>query len=163
MKPRNYRTFEDAITTIMGELSPEGAAAAVGKSTQLIRRWSDPDDDTWPNVRQALQLSIAYRNEGHFSDPITECYTRSVEALALRPTGVSLQDALLTAQTALGHLSAVWIEAKSPCGPDGEHVNNKEKQLLRRGIDNIRKILDEMEAGLDANTSNISHMKEAVA
>ena len=80
-KLREPRTFEDAITRILGDLGAERAAEAVGKSTSMVRQWSDPDVDALPDIRKAARLDAAYAVEtGEM--PIGKAYVREVQALA---------------------------------------------------------------------------------
>ena len=58
-KLREPRSFEDAITRILGCLGADQAAEVVGKSTSMVRQWSDPDVDALPNLKQAAALDAA--------------------------------------------------------------------------------------------------------
>lgn len=79
-KLREPRTFEDAITRILGYLGAERAAEAVDKSTSMVRQWSDPDVDGLPNLKQAAALDAAYAVEtGEM--PIGQVYVHQAEAL----------------------------------------------------------------------------------
>lgn len=62
-KLREPRSFEDAITRVLGYLGADRAAEAVGKSTSMVRQWSDPDIDTLPNLKQAAALDAACASE----------------------------------------------------------------------------------------------------
>jgi hypothetical protein len=60
LKARLPGSYADAVTRIMGALTPEGAAKAVGKTPGLVRGWSDPDSDSLPSIAQAEKLDAAY-------------------------------------------------------------------------------------------------------
>ena len=80
-KLREPRSFEDAITRILGFLGADRAAEAVRKSTSMVRQWSDPDVDQLPNVRQAAALDAAHAVEtGEM--PIGQVYAHEVARLA---------------------------------------------------------------------------------
>lgn len=70
-KTRRPGSIADALTRIIGDMTAEDAGAAIGKSANLVRKWSDPDCDTWPNVLQALELDIAYTEAGHGTGVLT--------------------------------------------------------------------------------------------
>ena len=74
MISRKPGSFEAAITKIMGNLSPELAAAAVDRSEGLLRRWSHPDDEVLPNIVQAVALDCAYVEAGLGDGPILKVY-----------------------------------------------------------------------------------------
>ena len=70
-KMRQPGSIADAISRIIGDMTAEDAGAAIGKSDSLIRKWSDPDTDNWPDSMQILALDVAYTNAGHGNGPIT--------------------------------------------------------------------------------------------
>lgn len=79
-KLREPRSFEDAITRILGYLGAERAAQIVGKSTRWVRQWSDPDEEALPNLRQAAALDAACKAETG-ETPIRRAYDHETEAL----------------------------------------------------------------------------------
>src|SRR3546814_107107 len=79
MISRRPGTYADAITRILGNLSPELAAAAVGKSEGLVRRWSNPDDDALPSLVQAEQMDRAYAEAGCGPAPILAVYSERIK------------------------------------------------------------------------------------
>ena len=70
MKPRTPGSFEAAIMRIVGNVTDETAALAVGKSPSLVRKWADPDCDTLPDLRQSLALDACYVEAGCGPAPI---------------------------------------------------------------------------------------------
>jgi hypothetical protein len=77
-KPRRPGSFENAIVRIMGALTPEGAADAIGKSVSLLRRASDSDDDFRLCIDHCLSLDSAYVRGGHGPAPILGVYKHHV-------------------------------------------------------------------------------------
>lgn len=148
MKHRKHRTPEQAISKIMGEITDEGAGEAVGKTANLVHKWSDPDLETLPNIKQCITLDKAYLAAGNSVAPILECYTRLIEAEGLRGGTQDILLATLALTTAIGQISAAVQSAKAPTGPDGSRVNAKEREQIKKAIDHVRAKLDEMEGGL---------------
>ena len=70
-KTRQPGSIADALTRLIGDMTAEDAGEAVGKSANLVRKWSDPDCDVWPNALQILALDIAYTEAGHGTGPLT--------------------------------------------------------------------------------------------
>jgi len=70
-KTRQPGSIADALTRLIGDMTAEEAGRAVGKSANLVRKWSDPDCDVWPNALQILALDIAYTEAGHGTGPLT--------------------------------------------------------------------------------------------
>lgn len=81
MLPRKPGSYEAVITKVMGNLSPEVAAAAVGKSESLVRAWANPDSDNLPNLKQAEWLDQAYLQAGLGEAPIARLYAERVHAV----------------------------------------------------------------------------------
>ena len=145
MKRRDKRSFEDAITRIMGALSPEVAGETVGKSASLIRRWSDPDDHPMPRLEEALKLDIAYLEAGHGSAPIFEIYSLRLQTRDLSPKAACVVVAMLGLQTACGQLAEAVAAAKSPTGPGGARITQMELRKVMEGVDIVRRELDGIE------------------
>ena len=87
MKQRPARSFEKAIFNIMSALGNEAAAAAVGRSVSLIRKWSDPDSDSWPSLKQALALDAAYVRATGNPPPIHQVYQHRLDKIYAEVTG----------------------------------------------------------------------------
>ena len=75
-KLRQPFTTEDAVARIMGVLTPQGAAFAVGKTPNLVRTWSDPDHTCLPSITQAQALDLAHAKENGGETPIYDVYGR---------------------------------------------------------------------------------------
>tara|TARA_R110002167_G_scaffold35239_5_gene112593 strand:- start:351 stop:818 length:468 start_codon:yes stop_codon:yes gene_type:complete len=79
MKLRNPREFAAALTEIRSALGEAACAQAVGRSTSLIRKWSDPDHPALPNIAQALQLDSAFVAAGKGEPPLWKLYEKLLE------------------------------------------------------------------------------------
>jgi hypothetical protein len=81
-------TFEDAIMRIMGLLTPAGAAAAVGRSVDLLRRWSNEDLPEGPSLAQALALDLACLEQttagGAPMAPVFEVYAARLQQAGVK-------------------------------------------------------------------------------
>lgn len=78
-KQRCPGTFEHAVRKVSAHFGLDETGHLVGKSGALVQKWTDPDDDTLPNLRQALLLDTAMREAtGH--TPILDAYTGLVAA-----------------------------------------------------------------------------------
>lgn len=145
MKPRDNRSFEGAITQIMGALTVEGAGETVCKSPGLIRRWSDPDDYPLPRIDEALKLDIAYLEAGYGTAPIIEVYARLLQTIGLNPKAACIVSATLGLQTACGQVAEAVRAAKAPTGPGGTRITHAEQKKVLEGVDIARRKLDEIE------------------
>lgn len=83
-KPRHPRTCEHAVQKVIGILTADGAAEAVGKSRQLVYAWGDGDDDRLPNARQMLALDRACNAAGG-GMPIRDFYNGVLDYVPAPP------------------------------------------------------------------------------
>jgi len=146
MKPRTPGSVEDALIIIYGHLGVEDAALAVGKSTQHVRRWSDPDDDALPNIQQAMQLEKAcIRASG--AQPLSDVWSRvmlAAASAAARPAE-PLPDSILDVTGKVGELANMVRKSMA----DGQ-VSRSEGDQILRAIAQLRTQTDELEAALMA-------------
>lgn len=68
IKPRPVLSLADGVTRLLDALGAMACARAVGKSSGLIYRWADPDDDTKPSFLQAVALDRLWLAAG-LGDP----------------------------------------------------------------------------------------------
>src|SRR3546814_4951638 len=114
MISRRPGTYADAITRILGNLSPELAAAAVGKSEGLVRRWSNPDDDALPSLVQAEQMDRAYAGAGCGPAPILAVNSERIkQAGAQVHTTADPPERLASPLTEVGAAADAWRDRKS--------------------------------------------------
>lgn len=148
MKHRSLRTFEHAITAVLGALTPDGAAEAVGKSASLCYKWGDMDSDVLPNLKQALAMDVAFVREGNGDAPILGMYASLLEAATqetvAKPAGC-LKDSVLHVHSRVGELSASVVEALKSCGDGGEQITYNEYVELEKHITAVRGLCDQME------------------
>ncbi len=97
MKRRVATGFAAAVAHLKERLGIERVAAIVNRGQALVYKWADPDLALSPNIRQALDLDVAFVNDGHGPPPFLTAYT----ALLRRQTShaiVSHDDLLKEAQ-----------------------------------------------------------------
>lgn len=150
MKKRQARTFEHAITRIIGELTDEGAGEAVGKSAALVWKWANPDSDSLPNLKQAITLDLAYLEQGGRFAPIMEVYQRNMEAAGLSVECSDIIGATLSLTTTMGQLTAAVQAAKAPTGPGGTRINGNEADVIKKAVDRVKRQLNEIDAALNS-------------
>src|SRR5512147_394854 len=78
MKTRPQGSFARAITRIREALGEARCEEIVGKSPALLRKWCDPDNDSLPNLHQAVELDIAYVRSGSGEPPILLAHSEQV-------------------------------------------------------------------------------------
>src|SRR3546814_3634473 len=118
-KRRDPRSFDGAVTRILGVLGDEACSEAVGKSASMVRRWADPDIDAVPNARDMLALDTAYVNAGEGEPPILRVYTRLLDAAARPQTNEpeDLDKSIYDTMGALGRLSDEVAKARCSTSP----------------------------------------------
>lgn len=79
-KPRVPHTWADAMTRVAGRIGWEAARMAVGGlGERMLRRWSDPEDDRWPSLDQALALDAAYLADGGEEAPFLAAFSAQLD------------------------------------------------------------------------------------
>lgn len=139
-KPRKPATFEHAMQRVIGVLTADGAAEAVGKSRPLVYAWGDGDDDRLPNLQQAAALDRACASAGG-GTPIGDVYAERIgQAQAPKPSDVELCFRRVAA--AAGAVSQHYQRAME----DGRLDVRERKQL----VDDAYRITDEVRAFVEA-------------
>lgn len=139
-KLRAPRSFEHAITKIMAELSDEGAGAVIARSGSLVRKFADPDNDSLPNIEQALAFDIAFMQETGQSAPILETYIHKLNEAttdAAHPEMVPLKDAAMMLQCGVGAFSRAALEATCPRSEDGEKLSQNEYVKVMETLESL--------------------------
>jgi hypothetical protein len=113
-KLRPALSFENALTKVAGLIGWPAAAAIIGKSTRLVRRWSDPDATAKISLDRALRLDVAFRLAGGDGAPFLECYALRVEADTYGAPTKALLDAAAIAVKESGEAFAATITAALP-------------------------------------------------
>lgn len=133
MKLRAPRRFATAVTRVKNALGEEACAEIVGRSPSLVRKWSDPDHPSRPNLQQALALDVAFVEGGHGEPPILSMYqqrlARAVTAESAKPP-IDVALAALSVQAAVGDISEsiVSMRARNTTGPT--FSSNERNQIL---------------------------------
>ncbi|WP_085905875.1 hypothetical protein [Kiloniella majae] len=81
-KTRLPDTFEDAVVKVMAELTADGCGQVIGKSASLIRQAADPDAEHQLNLKQGLQLDVAYVMATGKEPTILTAYRRQLSSVA---------------------------------------------------------------------------------
>lgn len=115
MKLRAPKRFATAITRIKNALGEDACALAIGRSVSLVRKWSDPDHLSRPNLPQAVALDVAYVEAGHGEPPILSMYqarlAKSLDGKAA-DQNVDLVLSALAVQAAVGEISQSLIQLR---------------------------------------------------
>ena len=105
MKPRRAGSFEASLMELMDILGVDRCASVVDKSTSLVRKWSDPDNNILPSLQQALALDLEYVHETNSAPPLLHAFQTTVELqLEAAEEGQNILPALLALQTAVNLL-----------------------------------------------------------
>lgn len=148
-KERMPMSWAAAITRVMGELGDDGAGAATGRSAALVRKWSDPDADTLPNVEQALCLDAAYVVATGKAGPIAQLYNRLLKLRTAENQAMpDLTHAAMGLQACIGSFSQALLNFKSAQSEGGTSVSPKEARELVKILDSITEALMEAKAPL---------------
>lgn len=151
-KLREPHTFADAVTRIMGVVSPEACAEALGKSESLIRKFADPDHDSLPSIQQAYLLDAVYvAATGVACPPLLRVYKQNIEGLtapAAPKAAKPLTEAALTMQQALGSFAGKIVTALDGNSPGGAAVTTAERAEIYEILENIRQQIGAIEASL---------------
>lgn len=112
MKIRPARSFERAITQIIHALGEESTAQVVGRSTSLIRKWSDPDNSALPSIQQALDLDKAFIKMMEEPAPIHAVYLHRLDKVFedLGPETETLVLALFNLYVSIGVITRTLAE-----------------------------------------------------
>jgi hypothetical protein len=154
MKPRTPGTIEDALTILCAGIGFADAAQVVGRSEQHVRRWTDPDDVSLPNIKQAAQLDAEHiRKTGEAM--LTPLLVKWMEALckrAKKKEAECLPTSLMDVTAQIGLLAGCVRDAAE----DGKVCRQERDQLLRH-VANLRKEIDDMDHAIWA-----AHKKSAL-
>ncbi|MBI1243781.1 MAG: hypothetical protein GC202_02155 [Alphaproteobacteria bacterium] len=141
LKPRLPGTIADAVTTIMGTLTADGAAAAVEKSAALVRKWADPDHACVPDARQIEELDAAYEAATGARGPISAVINERLAARRSGPAHVAKDP-----QARLGEVMSEVGEIATDLmryGAD-RHLTRTERARLTKDARDAKKALDRM-------------------
>jgi hypothetical protein len=112
MKTRPQGSFARAISRIREGLGEARCGEIVGKSPALLRKWCDPDNDSLPNLHQAVELDIAYVRSGLGEPPILLAHSDQVWQSTQQAREVlDLVRFMITMQSIFAHLAQSVAQA----------------------------------------------------
>lgn len=151
-KGRDPQTFAGAVRQVIEVIGAAAAAAAAGRSERTVYEWADPDSDVLPNLRQALEMDIAYSRGGHGRGPVLQVYLRTLDRETdggSRAVGDLLCEWLdLDAAHGLG--AAALKQALAPESEGGRRLTESERQQLKGKVAAMRRELDDVDDALAA-------------
>ncbi len=157
MKLRAPRRFASAVTRIKNALGDDKCAEIVGRSSSLIRKWSDPDHPSRPNLKQALVLDVAYMEAGHGVPPILSMYqqrlARAVTIESKKPA-VDVALAALSVQAAVGDISESILSIKAGSA-DGVTFSSNERNQILGLLEKLMTQVSMIEETLDDNPTDL--------
>ncbi|MCM0018411.1 MAG: hypothetical protein NBV67_00290 [Tagaea sp.] len=147
VKPRHPISWAGAATKIMGALGL-GAAAAIGKSDALIRRFADPDLDDEPKLTQALALDAAFVAATGESAPFLRVYETRLRAMtaSIAHDPVAPATRFLDVTSEIGDVSTLLSTALR----DGR-LTHAERTALQKEIADAVEKLSALARDLDAH------------
>lgn len=158
MKPREPKSFENAILIVAAELTPEGAGEVLGVTAWRIRAAMDPDrDQSSPlNIKQAAMLDNAYNEKTSKGYPILEAYKSALTTCAEGPKEAPIT-LMSYAIKEMAEASQAFAQAFDEEGKGGQRVLLEEYRSAMKEIQEAREALNAMEAKLSA-----AHQKDSI-
>ncbi len=156
MKIRPSRSFEKAIQFIVFRMGEDAAAAAVGRSTSLLRKWSDQDNDTLPSLRQALTLDQAFIEKIKEPAPIRAAYNGQLEKTIdqITPKSETIGEAYFNMQLAVGGvtrlLADLMLQHKT-ANVDELKLSPVVKELLLSELEKLSDEISDLEESIRGN------------
>lgn len=151
MKLRNPRDFAAAITQIRSALGETTCAAIVGRSDSLIRKWSDPDQPSLPNIAQALLLDSAFVAAGKGEAPLMKLYEKLLEEGQVEGLdGDDIVPSALTLHAIVGELSEAIRECIPADGDTHLRLSPSKQTLLLNYVDRLEEEACRLEDAIEA-------------
>jgi hypothetical protein len=141
-KPRIPHTWHDAVARIVGRLTAEVAAEAVGKSAGLVREWSDPARGKLPSLDQALALSAAYAAAGGDDAPFVDAFAFQLDLsiAGVDPCRRALAAEIGALASELGDTIASALRLTDPtASPRDVHRASAEAQQCDAALDRLQR------------------------
>lgn len=154
MKPRPVLSLADGLTRILDALGAQACATAVGKSTGLMYRWANPDDDTKPSFEQAVILDQLWLKSGRpgsesHPPPLLAAYQARLPRSEAMPAGaekpVDYRDRVMAISAECGDLSRALSAALAD-----NNVSPNDEMRLAKELRELRGQVDAMERQLAA-------------
>ncbi|MCP4539686.1 MAG: hypothetical protein GY832_21320, partial [Chloroflexi bacterium] len=146
-KFRDPSSFAGAVTIIVRALGHDTCAKLVDKTEALVRMWSDPDHDSFPNVKQALKLDKAYQDAGLGPGPISKWMNSCLGEAELTNIADPVSEHL-DVVAVVGKISTGLQEIKSISSEGGRAITPNEMLQMLQQIDDLRKQTDELDAAI---------------
>lgn len=154
MKLRAPRRFATAVTRIKNALGEDKCAEIIGRSPSLIRKWSDPDHPSRPNLPQALALDVAYTEGGHGDPPILALYQqRLARALVVESKAPPIDVALaaLSVQAVVGDISQEVFSIRA-ASPESLALSRNQKNQMLHLLERLQEQVAQIADALDDST-----------
>lgn len=133
MKRRVPGSHEDALLIIMGELGADECAKIIGKSSQRLYQYADPDHDDTLNFRQMRALDLAYVGATGNEPPLLRSYADEMHLpLGIEPDADFIRIQTLRVQEKVGTLAGTVLNATSPDSADGVALSPNERHGIQR-------------------------------
>lgn len=151
MKFRAPKRFATAVTRIKNALGEEACAEAVERSVSLVRKWSDPDHSSRPNLPQAVALDVAYVEAGHGEPPILSMYqARLAKSLAGKEPDQIIDVVLsaLAVQAAVGEISQSLIQLRGNKNRATPGFSKRERNEILNHLETLQQQVMQIEDAL---------------
>lgn len=152
MKSRNPDSFEAALQALCGEIGWAEAAALLGKSESLLRKWCDPDHNSAPSLINAFKLERYYVENGfstHETAPINARWCRRLSVHSPGQARKNLSgpaEELMDVVTETGRVSELLRNSLA------DHViSTNEKHDLKAALAKLREEINDLDRSIDAN------------
>lgn len=115
-KVRAPLSFSLAITTAVGVIGWDRAAALTRRAKRTVRHWSESDRKGTPTLDQAFALDRAFMEQGGGFPPILESYARQLDVALANSLGcrIALANDIALASRETGEALAFCIQAIQP-------------------------------------------------
>lgn len=135
MKPRKPNTIAEAVMSVIDGIGAAAAAEAVGKTTQLVYTWADPDHDCVPSIRHAMTLDSAFVSAGCGEPPILAMYASRVGCIARPHQRMDPIVRMCEVAQEVGDVAHVLRTATDPESPGGRALTPNERSSISKEID----------------------------
>lgn len=149
MKHRTPLSFEDALIKVLGAVTRQAAAEAVGKSSTMVYRWADPDSPSEPSVAECVALDLLYVEDGHGEPPIFTAYSRCLENAHVPHTAMKASERLCDVMHELGDIANEVRRCLDPNSEGGEAVTKQEHVRISTEISEAKQKLTDLQRDID--------------
>lgn len=143
-------TFEDAAMHASTRLGRTEAANVVNRTISAVQKWTDPDQESLPNIQQALLLDIACVQKGE-EPPFFAAYRAMLESYKAPAPDACLKEIALVVQAKVGELAIAVLNAKSPTSAGGASVTATETQEIATVVRQLGQTIHALEKTIISN------------